>query len=96
MPPENLEIMKSLESWVSKNVLPLRMPVEKWPEQFKEEDRAIRQQVLGLSDEYFVMFVGNMLTENALPTYQTAINTIDGVHDQTGSSSCPWTIWTRA
>ncbi|WMV34308.1 hypothetical protein MTR67_027693 [Solanum verrucosum] len=78
------------------------MPVEKcWqaiefhpnpsqgPEQFKEEVRAIRQRVLGLSDEYFVMFVGNMLTEDALPTYQTAINTFDGVHDQTGSSPCP-------
>ncbi|WMV34316.1 hypothetical protein MTR67_027701 [Solanum verrucosum] len=66
MPPEKLEIFKSLESWVSKNVLSLRMPVEKcWqpieflpdpsqgPEQFEEEVPALRQQVLGLSDEYF-------------------------------------------
>ncbi|WMV34310.1 hypothetical protein MTR67_027695 [Solanum verrucosum] len=56
MPPEKLEIFKSLEPWVSENVLPLRKPVEKcWqpieflpdpsqgPEQFKEEVRALRQ-----------------------------------------------------
>ncbi|XP_006356733.1 stearoyl-[acyl-carrier-protein] 9-desaturase 1, chloroplastic-like [Solanum tuberosum] len=109
MPPEKLELFKSLEPWVSENILPLRKPVEKcWqpieflpnpsqgPEQFEEEVRALRQRVLGLSDEYFVMLVGNMLTEDALPTYQTVINTFDGVRDETGSSPCPWAIWTRA
>uniref|UniRef100_M1D169 Acyl-[acyl-carrier-protein] desaturase n=1 Tax=Solanum tuberosum TaxID=4113 RepID=M1D169_SOLTU len=109
MPPEKLEIFKSLEPWVSENVLPLRKPVEKcWqpieflpdpsqgPDQFEEEVWALRQRVLGLSDEYFVMLVGNMLTEDALPTYQTLFNTFDGVCDETGSSPCPWAIWTRA
>ncbi|KAH0750866.1 hypothetical protein KY290_030098 [Solanum tuberosum] len=109
MPPEKLEIFKSLEPWVSENVLPLRKPVEKcWqpieflpdpsqgPEQFEQEVRALRQRVLELSDEYFVMLVGNMLTEDALPTYQTLFNTFDGVRDETGSSPCPWAIWTRA
>ncbi|XP_055830520.1 stearoyl-[acyl-carrier-protein] 9-desaturase 6, chloroplastic-like [Solanum dulcamara] len=109
MPPEKLGIFKSLESWVSKNILPLRKPVEKcWqpieflpdpsqgPNAFAEEVWALRQQALGLSDEYFVMLVGNMLTEDALPTYQTVINTWDGVRDETGSSPCPWAIWTRA
>ncbi|XP_015168550.1 stearoyl-[acyl-carrier-protein] 9-desaturase 6, chloroplastic-like [Solanum tuberosum] len=37
-----------------------------------------------------------MLIEDDLPTYQTAINTFDGVRDETGSSPCPWAIWTRA
>ncbi|TMW88013.1 hypothetical protein EJD97_019134, partial [Solanum chilense] len=109
MPPEKLEIFKSLEPWVSENVLSLLKPVEKcWqpieflpdpsqgPEQFEEEVRALRQRVLGLSDEYFIMLAGNMLTEDALPTYQTLFNTFDGVRDETGSSPCPWAIWTRA
>ncbi|XP_049413584.1 stearoyl-[acyl-carrier-protein] 9-desaturase 6, chloroplastic-like [Solanum stenotomum] len=109
MPPEKIEIFKSLESWVSENILPLREPVEKcWqpieflpdpsqgPNVFVEEVRALRQRVLGLSDEYLVMLVGNMLTEDALPTYRTFINTFDGVCDETGSSPCPWAIWTRA
>ncbi|KAG5600429.1 hypothetical protein H5410_031799 [Solanum commersonii] len=110
MPPEKkLKSFKSLESWVSKNILPLRKPVEKcWqpieflpdpsqgPDVFVEEVRALRQRVLGLSDEYLVMLVGNMLTEDALPTYQTFVNTFDGVRDETASSPCPWAIWTRA
>ncbi|KAK4718653.1 hypothetical protein R3W88_016991 [Solanum pinnatisectum] len=109
MPPEKLEIFKSLEPWVSEYILPFRKPVEKcWqpieflpdpsqgPEQFEEEVRALRQRTSRLSDEYFVMLVGNMLTEDALPTYQTLINTWDGVRDETGSSPCPWAIWTRA
>ncbi|KAK6802752.1 hypothetical protein RDI58_000535 [Solanum bulbocastanum] len=37
-----------------------------------------------------------MITEDALPTYQTMFNRWDGVHDETGSSPCPWAIWTRA
>ncbi|KAM3375655.1 hypothetical protein P3S68_014369 [Capsicum galapagoense] len=109
MLPEKLEIFKSLESWVSESVLSFSKPVEKcWqpieflsdpcqgPKEFAEEVRALRQRALGLPDEYFVMLVGNMLTEDALPTYQTALNTLDGVGDETGSSPCPWAIWTRA
>ncbi|XP_055818737.1 stearoyl-[acyl-carrier-protein] 9-desaturase 6, chloroplastic-like [Solanum dulcamara] len=109
MPPEKLEVFKSLECWVSENVLNFRKPIEKcWQpseflpnpsqgfDEFMEEVRALRQRVLGLSDEYFVMLVGNMLAEDSLPTYQTIINTWDGVRDETGSSSCPWAIWTRA
>ncbi|KAF3627191.1 Acyl-[acyl-carrier-protein] desaturase 1, chloroplastic [Capsicum annuum] len=109
MPPEKLEIFKNLESWVSESILPLRKPVQNcWqpieflpdpsqgPDEFEQEVRALRQRVLGLSDEYFVLLVGNMLTEDALPTYQTVFNTFDGVRDETGCSPCPWAIWTRS
>ncbi|KAK4736864.1 hypothetical protein R3W88_000561 [Solanum pinnatisectum] len=109
MPHEKLEVFKSLESWVSENLLDFRKPIEKcWqpseflpdPSQgfdgFNEEVWALRQRVLGLPDEYFAMLVGNMLAEDSLPTYQTMINTWDGVRDETGSSSCPWAIWTRS
>uniref|UniRef100_M1A2S6 Acyl-[acyl-carrier-protein] desaturase n=1 Tax=Solanum tuberosum TaxID=4113 RepID=M1A2S6_SOLTU len=105
-----MEVFKSLESWVFENILPFLKPVEKcWqpneflpnPSQvsngeFMEEVRALRQRVLGLPDEYFVILVGNMITEDALPTYQTMFNRWDGVRDETGSSPCPWAIWTRA
>ncbi|KAL5998040.1 hypothetical protein ACLOJK_008974 [Asimina triloba] len=37
-----------------------------------------------------------MITEEALPTYQTMLNTLDGVRDETGASLTPWAIWTRA
>jgi hypothetical protein len=37
-----------------------------------------------------------MITEEALPTYMTMLNTLDGVRDETGASPTPWGIWTRA
>eukprot|EP00955_Chlamydomonas_euryale_P000565 6281-Chlamydomonas_euryale.AAC.11 len=37
-----------------------------------------------------------MITEEALPTYMTMLNTLDGVRDETGASKTPWGTWTRA
>ena len=37
-----------------------------------------------------------MITEDALPTYMTMLNTLDGVRDETGASQTPWATWTRA
>ena len=37
-----------------------------------------------------------MITEEALPTYQTMLNTLDGVRDETGASPTAWAVWTRA
>ncbi|KAH0768471.1 hypothetical protein KY285_004342 [Solanum tuberosum] len=75
MPPGKL-VFKSLEPWVSENILDFRKPIEKcWqpseflpdasqgPDGFIEEVRALRQRVLGFSDEYFVILVANMLAE---------------------------------
>ena len=109
MPPEKIEVFKSLEGWASQSLLPLLKPVEKcWQPQdflpdsslptvdFSEAVRSLRERTDLLPDEYFVVLVGDMITEEALPTYQTMINTLDGVRDETGASSSPWATWTRA
>lgn len=36
-----------------------------------------------------------MITEEALPTYMSMLNTLDGVRDETGASDTPWATWTR-
>ncbi len=36
-----------------------------------------------------------MITEEALPTYMTMLNTLDGVRDETGAAATPWGKWTR-
>ena len=36
-----------------------------------------------------------MITEEALPTYMTMLNSLDGVRDETGASATPWGKWTR-
>ena len=36
-----------------------------------------------------------MITEEALPTYQTWLNRLQGITDQTGASPSPWARWSR-
>ena len=36
-----------------------------------------------------------MVTEEALPTYQTMGNRSEGASDETGASSLPWAQWLR-
>ncbi|KAJ6720669.1 ACYL- ACYL-CARRIER-PROTEIN DESATURASE-RELATED [Salix viminalis] len=106
MPPEKIEIFKSMESWAEKNLLKHLKPVEKsWQPQdflpradsdgFYEQVEELRERAKELPDDYFVVLVGDMITEEALPTYQTALNTLDGVRDETGASLSPWAVWNR-
>ncbi|XP_010463682.1 PREDICTED: stearoyl-[acyl-carrier-protein] 9-desaturase 5, chloroplastic-like [Camelina sativa] len=107
MPPEKLEIFKSLEGWADETLLTYLKPVEKsWQptdflpepesEGFYDQVKELRERCKELPDDYFVVLVGDMITEEALPTYQTMLNTLDGVRDETGASPTPWAIWTRA
>ncbi|KAK3426250.1 hypothetical protein EUGRSUZ_F02743 [Eucalyptus grandis] len=109
MPPEKVEVFKSLEGWASREVLPLLKPVDQcWQphdfvpdsalptDEFTDRVAQLRERTAELPDEYFVVLVGDMITEDALPTYQTMLNTLDGVRDETGASQCPWAMWTRA
>jgi len=109
MSPEKKEIFKSLESWVSESVLPLAKPVEEcWQphdllpdsslpsDEFIDQVKALRNRTVELPDDYFVVLVGDMITEEALPTYQSWFNRLDGVGDETGSSTNPWAVWTRS
>jgi acyl-[acyl-carrier-protein] desaturase len=56
---------------------------------------AFRQQARALSDDVLVVLVGDMVTEEALPTYQTWLNRLKGVSDPTGASPGPWARWSR-
>lgn len=107
MPPQKIEIFKSLEAWAENNILMHLKPVEKcWQPQyflpesssegFYEEVKELRERAMEIPDDYFVCLVGNMITEEALPTYQTMFNTFDGVQDETGASPTSWAVWTRA
>lgn len=107
MPPEKEEVFRSLQGWAAGSLLPLLKPVDDcWQptdflpdsssETFEHEVRELRARAAALPDDYYVVLVGDMVTEEALPTYQTMINTLDGVRDETGASACPWAVWTRA
>ncbi|MQL73192.1 hypothetical protein Taro_005509 [Colocasia esculenta] len=104
--PEKLDVFKHLEGWAEKNLLPLLRPVEaSWQPQdflpepssegFFERVREVRERAREIPDEYYVCLVGGMVTEEALPTYQSALNTFEGVRDETACSPLPWAVWTR-
>jgi len=109
MPPEKIEVFQSLEKWASQSILPLVKPVEEsWQphdllpdsalpsDEFINQVKALRDRTNELPDDYLVVLVGGMITEEALPTYQTWINKLDGVGDESGSSLSPWAIWSRS
>ncbi|KAG0488187.1 hypothetical protein HPP92_006729 [Vanilla planifolia] len=96
MSPQKVEIFKSLQDWAKDNILVHLKPVEKcWQpqdflpdpssESFHDDVKELRQRSKELPDDYFVVLVGDMITEEALPTYQTMLNTLDGVRDETGA-----------
>ncbi len=86
-----LPILKSVEdSWQPDDYLP-DMSAENW----EEEIREFRAGAAALSDEVLVVLVGDMITEEALPTYQTLLNTFVGASDPTGASDSAWARWSR-
>ncbi|CAI9112936.1 OLC1v1013447C1 [Oldenlandia corymbosa var. corymbosa] len=101
MPPEKREIFDSLNGWAKSNILVHLKDVEKsWQpsdflpdpasDGFEEQVKDLRERCKEIPDDYFVVLVGDMITEEALPTYQTMINTLDGVRDETVLASLPW------
>ncbi|KAL3641531.1 Stearoyl-[acyl-carrier-protein] 9-desaturase 7, chloroplastic [Castilleja foliolosa] len=106
LPLQKIEIFKSLEHWAENNILVHLNLVEKcWQPQdflpdpasdgFHDQVKELRERAKELPDDYFVVLIGDMITEEALPTYQTMLNTFDGVRDETGASPTSWAIWNR-
>lgn len=104
--PERLELVQGMDDFAEKEILPLLLPVEKlWQPQdmlpdpkdsdFTEQVHELQKRTSNLPDEYLIVLVGDMITEEALPTYMAMLNTLDGVRDETGASDTPWGRWTR-
>jgi len=83
-------LVKVEESWQPSDYLP-DLSAENWNEQLTD----FRKTAAVLSDEVLVVLVGDMVTEEALPTYQTWLNRLNGVTDPTGASPSPWARWSR-
>ncbi len=88
---ETLGLLKTVEeSWQPSDILP-DMKTEAW----RDNVQQLRNQARGVSDEILIVLVGNTVTEEALPSYQTMINRHPGVADSTGASDSPWARWSR-
>lgn len=67
------------------------MTKENWVEEVSE----LREMAASVPDELLVVLIGDMVTEEALPTYQTLLNTFEGCDDPIGTSDSPWAKWSR-
>lgn len=100
------EVIRSMDSFVGDNLGSLLKPVdESWQpndylpdmtsENWYEELREFRNRAVEIPDDVMVVLVGDMVTEEALPTYQTWLNRLEAVADNTGVSDNPWAQWSR-
>ena len=99
------EVISGMENFVSTQLKYLKSVEESWQPQdwlpdLTNEDwidsvRAFRKPAKSLSDAVLVVLVGDMITEEALPTYQTLINGFEGITDKPGADPSPWAKWTR-
>src|SRR5947208_847672 len=86
---ENLSLLVPIEeAWQPTDYLP-DLTAADWHERLSGF-RAPAQQ---LSDGVLVVLVGDMVTEEALPSYSVSLNLI--AQDETGTSDEPWARWLR-
>ncbi len=102
---ERIEVMHHLalgmDGIVDKYLIPIEtnwQPSDFLPdptqESFFEEVKEIQKAAKELSYDYWAVLIGDMITEEALPTYEStimAVNGVDMVHEPQG-----WARWTRA
>jgi len=78
------------KAWQPQDYLP-DLTKDSWYEEVKE----LREMAEGVPDEVLVVLIGDMVTEEALPTYQTLLNTFEGCDDPTGTTDSAWARWSR-
>ena len=103
---QNMEVIGMLESFVSETIdSTLVDPDECWqptdflPELTKEDAfeqiKSLRERASNIPDTIITSLVGNMITEEALPSYQTYFNLIVNTERDLTSPNA-WVRWSRA
>ncbi|WP_299618426.1 acyl-ACP desaturase [uncultured Tenacibaculum sp.] len=98
------EVMKTLESKIHGFVDDFLIPIEKiWQptdflpdsqsDNFLEEVKEIREISKELDDDFWAVLVGDTITEEALPTYESWLMELDGVKQDPDNG---WAKWVRA
>ena len=86
---ENLGLLVPVDrAWQPTDYLP-DLEAENWCEQVE----GFRKTAMAISDELLVVLVGDMVTEEALPSYAVSLNGL--VRDHEGTSPAPWARWLR-
>jgi len=101
---KRIEVMNFLEKDIDALVQKYLIPIEKiWQptdflpntegndEEFFEEVREIRELAKELPYDFWVVLVGDMITEEALPTYESWLMDVEGVDQVNGKNG--WSKW---
>ena len=97
--------MKTIEAQVGGFIDKFLMPIEKiWQpsdllpdtnaEDFIEQFHEIREQSKELCYDFWVTLVGDTVTEEALPTYESWLMDVQGIN-QVDEAESPWVSWVR-
>ena len=104
---KNLEVITQIEPFVRTAIETLLVdvntcwqPTDFLPDMSKEDAldqvRQLRERAAGIPDEVIVSLIGNMITEEALPSYQTYFNLLDGINtEHSVTSENAWVTWSR-
>jgi acyl-[acyl-carrier-protein] desaturase len=104
---KNIEVISSMEAMASEAVDTFLVQAETaWqPSDFLPDMsspdaikaiKELQERAAGLQAEVITSLVGNMITEEALPTYTTYFNLIQGVNDERNTASEKgWVKWSR-
>jgi len=66
-------------------------------ESYIEELKELRERASNIPNTVIISLVGNMITEEALPSYQTWFNLLEGMNpDRNVASDHAWARWSRA
>ena len=105
MAPDRLRVMADLLPRVEELLPSLKTVEESWQpsdflpdfggENWRDEVQELQDEARSLSDEMLVVLVGNIVTEEALPSYQAALNRFGGMTDRTGTEKHAWAVWSR-
>lgn len=101
-----LEVMKFLEKDINKFVDEYLIPVEKiWQpsdllpdsqnENFFEEVKELQEIAKDMPYDFWVVMVGDTITEEALPTYESWLMDVEGVEQIEGGGN-GWSKWVRS
>ena len=100
------EVMLNLERNVSKYLDEYLIPPEKiWQpsdllpnpqsDAFMDEIKEIREVAKDLGNDFWVTLVGDMVTEEALPTYESWLMDVVGVNQHGEEGDNGWAKWVR-
>jgi acyl-[acyl-carrier-protein] desaturase len=101
-----LEVMQFLEKNIDSFVENYLIPVEKiWQpsdllpnsekDTFLEEVTELREIAKDLPYDFWVVLVGDTITEEALPTYESWLMDVEGVNQKTPTGDNGWAKWLR-